>query len=136
MTQINVHSQNLRGCVQATASWILSTLNDAECECTAILLQDIGLTELNGPPFLRNVLGEHPIFANFSMNNKARNVAVIVNKSGEIRNVLREQSGSALGIVIGRGKFEILIISAYLPATTDCYGVPLKWDATDQRPGA
>src|SRR5690349_7208283 len=124
---------DLRGSIKNSFQWITSTLNDSDCECTAILLQDIGLTGPEGPPLLRNVLGEHKILAHYSVKNKARTVAIIVHKSWKIISVLRDSSGSLLGTVIVRAKLQLLLVSAYLPPTLDNYGVPMKWNSSDDR---
>ena len=87
MTQIVVHSQNLRGTLTNSLEEIISLLND--CECTAILLQDIGLTGPEGPPILRQVLGEHKLFVNFSLSNKARTVGIIIHKSWSVEQIFK-----------------------------------------------
>ncbi len=99
MTQVRVHSQNLRGSLDSSLNWIVSTMNDTFCECTAILLQDIGATGPEGPPTLRHALEDtkHKILTHYSPTNKSRTVAIIVHKSCEIRTAYRDKSGSALG---------------------------------------
>jgi hypothetical protein len=80
MIQILVHSQNMRGSL-SSLDWIVDSLNDPNCECTAILLQDIGITGPEGPSTLRYALGEHRLISHFSPNNKSRTVALIIHKS-------------------------------------------------------
>jgi hypothetical protein len=38
-------------------------------------------------------------------------------------------------VVINKSNAEILIVSAYLPATLDMIGMPTNWSAEDKRPG-
>src|ERR1044071_6425238 len=137
MMHVAVHSQNVRGSIKGSVTWILSTINDPNCECTAILLQDIGLTGPEGPPLLRNALSPHGhhLMAHCSRNNKAKTVAIVVHASWQIRSVLRDSSGGLLGVVINKSNAEILIVSAYLPATLDMIGMPTNWSAEDKRPG-
>jgi hypothetical protein len=107
-----------------------------DCECTAILLQDIGPVGLDGTPFLRQVLGDHKIISHYSKFNKSRTVAIIIHKNWEIRSIYREESGSVIGVVIAREKVELLLISAYLPAMLEVHGIPRNWDATSNRESA
>src|SRR5690242_7558525 len=102
MMQIVEHSQNRRGSLQHSSDWILSTLNDPNRECTAVLLQDIGMTGPDGPPSLRNPLGDHKILAHSSSNNKSRTVAIIIHKSWNVLDVRRDDTGSAIGVVVER----------------------------------
>ena len=132
MIQISVHSQNLRGSFQNSLENITSLINNNECECTAILLQDIGVTGPDGPPLLHQVLGEHRLVTNCSSRNKTRTVAIIIHKSWEVRKFFKDSSGSLVGAVISKGAFELLIVSAYLPTGLDQYGVPLVWDPKDK----
>lgn len=136
MMQIRVHSQNLRGSWTSSSTWIESTIEDSNCECTAILLQDIGPTDLDGPPILRNALKGHKIIANFSTTNKARTVAIIIHKSWETKSILRDDSGSLIGAIVSKGNLSLLLISAYLPAMLNQFGFPKKWDFEDQRVAA
>ena len=100
-------------------------MNDPLCECTAILLQDIGATGPEGPTVLRQVLGEnHKILTHFSMTNKSRTVALIIHKSWEVRATYRDKTGSALAALITFGSLSIVVISAYLPTLIENYGVP------------
>ena len=122
MMQINVHSQNMRGCLKKNVDNLKSLLDDIDCECTAICLQDIGPTAQEGPPLLR--LGEHHLYVNFKPTNKARTVAIILHKSWRAQQIFRDSSGSAIGVVASRAGIEILIISAYLPASLDQLGFP------------
>ena len=122
MMQINVHSQNLRGCLTKNADSLKSLLDDTDCECTAICLQDIGPTAQEGPPLLR--FGEHHLYVNFKPTNKARTVAIILHKSWRAQQIFRDSSGSAIGVVATRAGIEILIISAYLPPSLDKFDFP------------
>jgi len=116
----------------------MTKINDPDCECTAILLQDIGLTGPEGPPLLRNAISlkGHQVVARSSGKNKSRTVAIILHASWQLRCVLRDESGGMLGAVIVKNNLEVLLVSAYLPATLDNVGVPSKWDASDNRPSA
>jgi len=130
MTAFQVHSHNLRGSIKAsTLDWIVNTIGNKQCECTAILLQDIGRTDPEGPSILRNHKGleGHTIYANSSMNNKSKSVVIIVHKNWQVHKVLRDKSGSLVGVVASRGSLEILV-SAYLPTNLDLCGCPLEWD--------
>ena len=131
MISIKVHSQNLRGSFQSSLERITFLMNDTDCECTAILLQDIGITGPDGPPLLHQVLGEHKLVTNYSSRNKTRTVAIIIHKSWEVRKLLKDPSGSLVGAVIAKGTFVFLVISAYLPTGLDRFGVPLVWDLHD-----
>jgi hypothetical protein len=131
MISINVHSQNLRGSFQSSLERITFLMNDTDCECTAILLQDIGITGPDGPPLLHQVLGEHKLITNYSLRNKTRTVAIIIHKSWEVKKLLKDPSGSLVGAVITKGTFVFLVISAYLPTGLDRFGVPLVWDLHD-----
>jgi exonuclease III len=73
--------------------------------------------------------------AHCSRSNKAKTVAIVVHASWQIRSVLRDSSGGLLGVVINKSNAEILIVSAYLPATLDMIGMPTNWSAEDKRPG-
>src|SRR5579862_4103294 len=116
MTSITVHSQNLRNSLNSSIMQsLVDLMNNQDCECTAILLQDLGPTDLEGPYILRRALGEHRVVANYSKKNKSRTVAIIVHKSWEIRGIYRDKSGSLVGTLIVRKNIEILLISAYLP---------------------
>jgi len=98
------------------------------CECTAFLLQDVGLTGPDGPDLLRKRLKGHSIFANSSKSNKSRSVVIIVHKSWQIDDVFRDSSGCLVGVVISKGDLQILLISAYLPPNLDIFGSPLICD--------
>jgi len=124
MICLNVHSQNLRGSLRNYPGNIISTLEDKDCECTAILLQDLGTTGPDGPPSLRSIIGEHHLYANSKLDNKSRTVAIIVHKSWHFSNIYRDQTGSLTGVVASRGDTEVLLVSAYLPATLDIQGYP------------
>ena len=129
MIQIGVHSQNLRGSVKHSLEWISSTIADGEC--TAILLQDLGIVGPDGPPSLRAILGEHKLLVNSSKSNKSRTVAIIIHKEWFVHQVLTDESGSLVGAVIARSAQKFLIVSAYLPTGLDNYGSPIAWDAKD-----
>ena len=135
MMQIIVHSQNLRGNLNEESLTLITSLLSVGCECTSILLQDIGLTGPEGPPILRDVLGDHHLLINFSMTNKARTVALIIHKSWSIHRTMKDESGSLVGAVAMRGGLKILIISAYMPATLDNYGAPIVWQARSTKQG-
>src|SRR4051812_16382998 len=128
MIQINVHSQNIRGCLNKVIDSLISIINDISCECTAILLQDIGVTGPDGPPLLRENLGDHTLYVNSKPNNKARTVAIILHKSWMVKHVYRDPLGSSVGVVASRLDTEVLLVSAYLPASLDLYGFPGVWD--------
>ena len=104
-------------------------MDDSDCECTAICLQDIGITGPDGPPLLRRSLGEHSLFVNSNSSNKSRTVAIIVHKSWQLKHIYRDATGSLIGVVVSKDETEILLISAYLPATLDRVGVPESWNA-------
>jgi len=89
MTQITVHSQNLRGSMVKSLD-SLSSLMQSDCECTAIVLQDMGMIDTEGNPILRRILGDHKILVNFSDVNKARTVGIIINKVWNIEKVLKD----------------------------------------------
>ena len=131
MTNILVHSQNLRGSLKEELLTMISSLLNQDCECTAIFLQDIGLTGPEGPPILKNILGDHKLFVNFSPINKARTVAIILHKAWNVQRIMRDETGSLVGALITKGCLKVLIISAYLPAALDNYGIPAMWRATD-----
>jgi exonuclease III len=135
MTQITVHSQNLRGSMVKSLD-SLSSLMQSDCECTAIVLQDIGMIDTEGNPILRRILGDHKILVNFSDVNKARTVGIIINKAWNIEKVLKDKSGSLIGALISKGSLKMLVISAYMPATLDNYGAPSIWDAKDRNLGS
>ena len=80
MTVFCVHSHNLRGSLKSTADWTMETM--ASCECTALLLQDVGPTGPEGQSILKSRLEEdgHFICANCSNHNKSRSVMIIVHK--------------------------------------------------------
>ena len=127
--RISVHSQNMRGSLTDKVDHLVSLFSkDADCECTALCLQDLGLTGPDGPPLLRKSFGDHSIYANSSKNNKARTVAIVVHNSWSVSQVYRDPTGSLVGIVASRSGFELLLVSAYLPATLDRWGVPEVWD--------
>jgi hypothetical protein len=77
---------------------------------------------------LREALGEHSVYANFSSTNKSRSVAIVIHKSWSISQVYRDPTGSLVGVVASRSGIDILLISAYLPAKTDILGAPELWD--------
>jgi exonuclease III len=131
MTSINVHSQNLRGNLNEESLTLISTLLSQDCECTAILLQDIGTTGPEGSPMLRSILGEHNLNINFSSTNKARTVAIITHKSWTVKRVLKDKSGSLVGALITKGGLNVMIISAYLPTSLDNHGAPSVWRSED-----
>jgi exonuclease III len=133
MIKMTVHSQNLRGSLTSSLEWIVSLLNDPISECTAILLQDIGITGPEGPSILRHCLGEHKLITHFSPTNKSRTVALIIHKSWEIRSIHKDKFGSLVGATISRGEFSTLLVSAYLPASIENYGVPVLWHSSDNR---
>ena len=58
MSAINVHSHNLRGSWRYSSEVFAEMLRDTQCECTALLLQDVGPTDLSGPAILKSCLGE------------------------------------------------------------------------------
>src|SRR4051812_23809650 len=91
MIQLNVHSQNIRGNLTDAIDNLASLMDNSDCECTAILLQDLGKTGPEGSPLLREGLGEHHIYANSKANNKSRTVAIIIYKSWQINQVYRLQ---------------------------------------------
>ena len=126
MSAFQVHSHNLRGSIRSSLNWIIDTMK--ECECTAILLQDVGETDLEGPTILKDRLGGHHMYANSSKNNKSRSVVIIIHKNWHIMRVFRDPSGSLVGVIAARGGFEVLLISAYLPPGLDTCGFPLHWD--------
>ena len=74
MIRLNVHSHNLRSALKNYPGNILSTMENNDCECTAILLQDLGATGPDGPPSLKGSLGGHHIFGNSKTDNKSRTV--------------------------------------------------------------
>ena len=100
MIRINVHSHNLRGSLKNYPGGILNTMENKDCECTAILLQDLGPTAPDGPPSLRGSLGGHHIFANVKTDNKSRTVAIIVHMRWSIHHVYRDPTGSLIGVVV------------------------------------
>jgi hypothetical protein len=53
---------------------------------------------------------------------------IIVHKEWQVQEVVRDTSGSLVGVVAARGGFEVLLVSAYLPTNLDQYGCPLEWD--------
>jgi len=116
MSVINVHSHNLRGSLKSSADLIVHMLASKSCECTAILLQDVGLTGPDGPAVLQKGLEEkqHSIFANSSKNNKSRSVVIIVHESWQIENVFRDPSGSLIGVAISKATSKF---SLYLPTS-------------------
>ena len=61
MINLSVHSQNLRGSLKNCIDNLHNRINNLDCECTAICLQDLGPTGPDGPPLLRQSLGEHSI---------------------------------------------------------------------------
>src|SRR6185312_6558449 len=124
MINLSVHSQNLRGSLKNCIDNLHNRINNLDCECTAICLQDLGPTGPDGPPLLRQSLGEHSIFVNSKSNNKSRTVAIIVHKSWAVNQVYRDPAGSAVGVVASRSGTEILMVSAYLPASLDVHGTP------------
>src|SRR6185503_2246629 len=132
MTEILVHSLNLRSNFKSSADFIKERINNEESECTAILLQDIGNMGPDGSPLIKRAVQNHHLFINFSLQNKSRSVALIVHKNWEIRKVLRNQEGSLVGACIERGGYKLLIMSAYLPTSLDNYGAPLDWDPNDE----
>lgn len=83
---------------------------------------------------LRNNLGDHLIFANSSMKNKSRTVAVIIHQSWSVSHVYRDPSGSLIGVVASRAGLDILFVSAYLPSNTDIIGYPDLWDTDAKLP--
>jgi hypothetical protein len=87
MMQLTVRSQNLRGSITKSVDTIASFFRSSTCECTAFLLQDIGSTGPDGPPLLRNNLGDHMIFANSTMKNKSRTVAVIIHHGQSVMSI-------------------------------------------------
>ncbi len=95
MISLSVHSHNLRGSLKSI-DWIADSL---ECECTAVLLQDIGLTGPEGPRLLRNhkSFEGHLVYANSSNKNKSRSVCIIVHKNWHVLEVLRDPTGSLVG---------------------------------------
>ena len=105
MTQIVVHSQNICGSLNYAVD-LISSILESDCECTAILLQDMGLRGPEAPPILRQALGENQIVVNFSNSNKARNVGIIVHKSWNIEHVMKDQSGSLVGVRIAKGSLK------------------------------
>src|SRR3954470_15848270 len=110
MSALNVHSHNLRGSLKYSSEIFAKTLKDPKCECTALLLQDVGATDHNGPALLKQCLGEdskHSMFANSSKCNKSRTVAIVVHK-----NCYRDPTGSLIGVVASSQGMEILFISA------------------------
>jgi exonuclease III len=46
-------------------------------------------------------------------------VAVIVRDAWEIRKVVRHGSGRAIAVVVGRGAFEMVVVSVYMPSSLD-----------------
>jgi hypothetical protein len=119
----------MRGSLKNKSDNLVSLFSDkADCECTALCLQDIGLTGPEGPPLLKSNLGDHPMYANFNHLNKARTVAIIIHKSWSVSKVYRDPTGSLVGVVASRCGVEILFVSAYLPAKLDRCGVPELWD--------
>ena len=134
MMQLNVHSQNLRGSITKSLDIISSSFRSSTCECTAFFLQDIGSTGPEGPPLLRNNLGDHMIFANSSTKNKSRTVAVVIHQSWSVSQVYRDPSGSLIGVVASRAGLDILFVSAYLPSNTDIIGYPDLWNTDSKLP--
>src|SRR6185437_1312750 len=105
-----MYSQNIRGSLTNKIDNPVGLFSqDADCECTALCLQDLGFTGPDGPPLLRNSLGDHYIYANFSQHNKARAVAIVVHKSGSVSQVYRDPTGSLIGVLACRSGFEILL---------------------------
>ena len=128
MMHLTVHSQNLRRSVKNSLGAITSFFKPSARECTAFFLQDLGSTGPDGPPLLRNTLGDHSIYANSSTNNKDRTVAIILHKSWSVSHVFRDPTGSLIGVVASRSGLDILLVSAYLPSNTDAIGEPDVWD--------
>jgi hypothetical protein len=108
-----------------------NTINDIDCECTAILLQDIGPTGPDGPVILKDVLGDHHLYVNFKSTNKSRTVAIILHKSWDVKQIYKDQNGSAIGVVAHRAGTDILFISSYLPASLNRCGFPRVWNEED-----
>ena len=111
MTELNVHSHNLRGSLKSSIDHIVSLMDDSECECTAICLQDVGLTGPDGPPLLRKRLGDHSLFVNSKSSNKSRTVALIIHKSWQIKSIYRDPTGSLIGVVASNTDVDILFVS-------------------------
>ena len=74
------------------------------------------------------------IFANSSMKNKSRTVAIILHQSWSVSHVYRDPSGSLIGVVASRAGLDILFVSAYLPSNTDIIGYPDLWDTEAKSP--
>src|SRR5271155_5713295 len=98
MSAFIVHSHNLRGSLKTSVDWIAETFEHRDCECTAVLLQDVGLTDCEGPSILKRRLAGHSIYANSSKNNKSRTVVIIIHKNWQIVNVYRDLTGSLVGV--------------------------------------
>jgi hypothetical protein len=113
MTTLLVHSLNVRGSIKSSADLINSKMSSEGSECTAILLQDIGITGPEGPPLLKRAAKEHNLYINQSQTNKSRSVAIIVHKNWQIRKVLRDQGGSLVGVCAERCGYKLLLISAF-----------------------
>jgi hypothetical protein len=111
MTDVRVHSQNLRGSMSHSLSTLTQFLND-DCECTTILLQDVGPTSSEGTPLLRRSLVDHTAFFNFSKTNKSKSVGIIVHRHWQVLDVRRDLSGCTIAVTITNTK---VLISAYLP---------------------
>src|ERR1051325_3351192 len=105
MTTLVVHSLNLRGNLKNSADFISSKINNDESECTAILLQDIGICGPEGSPLLRRAVKDNSLLVNFSEHNKSKSVALIIHKSWEIRKIFRNQEGSLVGATIEKGGY-------------------------------
>src|SRR5690242_18841640 len=126
MIAFRVHSHNVRGSIKSTANWIAESMEENSCECTAILLQDVGATGPDGPILLKNRLRRegHFICANSSSLNKSKSVVIVVHKSWNVEKVYREPSGSLVGVVISKNGFQVLLVSAYLPTNLAICGAP------------
>lgn len=119
MMQLRAHSFNVANRMSKALPYIRELMRRSE----VLFLQDIGNEDPNGPACLRYGLRQCTILVNMCKTNRSRSVALVVKNSIRILgNVVRNDRGNLISARLGRGNFEFLAVSVYLPPKLDVFG--------------
>jgi hypothetical protein len=120
-SQFTISSHNIQGRSQLVELYF-SKLNSGKGANEIILLQDVGIEAKKILFMLSSVSNSVVSRVNFSPTNSSRSVAILVGRNWKILETFNDEKGSAIGVLLSRGKSLIACFSAYLPPGLDNIG--------------